>query len=642
MEEMIMEGSLLNEMMKLTMTTTEKQKPLESHWEFCYSTLLRDGARHALGKDSKIPSILFETGFHSKYIHALKEYLGIGEVLDVYCVAYCVIKALDAVEDDPTIPSELKVSILENFHRHIYDRDLQISCGTKLEKVLMDQYHHISTALLELQKGYQNLIEYVIKVMGAGMKKFILNEVVTLDDYNEYLYKVSGICFVEMSKVLHASNLEELTSDHLSNSMGVFVQKVHLIIDFFDDMKEIPKGRIYWPREIWSKYVDKLEDLTYKENSEKSLCCLNDMVTDALSHAVDCLEYLSILRHSVTFQTYAIMVIANFGSLSLCYNNIEVFSGRVKTSPGQYVKAFLGTKAMSDVYEAFNDIFSTLRTKIDSNDPNATKTLICVEQIQKVCEDSGLLNQRSSPSTQSARNPEVSFEEEVKELPAGLIRERIPKHVAIIIDGNRRWAKEKGLTTMEGHTAGLKRVMELVPLCYNYGIKVEVAFLMKLVEKSLEENSENFTRDGVRLSVIGESMNLPESLQRWITKATETTKNNSKLHVIMAINYGGRQDIIQACQKISHKVKDGVIKPEDIDETLLNQELGTNCTEFPYPDLLIRTSGEQRISNFLMWQLAYTELHFELSHWPDFGEKEFVKALLSFQARNRRFGGETA
>ncbi|MCL7046224.1 hypothetical protein MKW94_004032 [Papaver nudicaule] len=246
----------------------------------------------------------------------------------------------------------------------------------------------------------------------------------------------------------------------------------------------------------------------------------------------------------------------------------------------------------------------------------------------------------------------------MKELPAGLIRERIPKHVAVIMDGNRRWAEEKGLTTLEGHSAGLERILELLPLCYNYGIKVltvfafstenwrrsqvEVGSIMKLGEKLFTENLEKFTRDGVRLSVIGDSMKLPSSLQRWITKATETTKNNSRIHLIMAINYGGRHDIIQACQKISHKVKDGVIKPEDIDETILAQELGTNCTEFPYPDLLIRTGGERRISNFLMWQLAYTEIHFELAYWPDFGENELVKALLSYQARNRRFGGETA
>ncbi|KAI3851021.1 hypothetical protein MKX03_014446 [Papaver bracteatum] len=280
---------------------------------------------------------------------------------------------------------------------------------------------------------------------------------------------------------------------------------------------------------------------------------------------------------------------------------------------------------------------------------------------------SGMIRRRcyvfktSLPSSYSAKSRKVSLEEKdllVDELPAGLIRERIPNHVAVIMDGNRRWAKQKGLTTRDGHDAGLGRVLELIPLCCKYGVKVltvfafstenwnrsqeEVAIIMLLFGKLFTENLETFMREGVRVSVIGDWEKLPRSLQRCITNVTRSTKNNRRFHLIMAINYGGRHDIIQACRNISHKVKDGVIKPKDINEALINQELRTNCTEFPYPDLLIRTSGEQRISNFLMWQLAYTELYFESSFWPDFGNKEFVKALLSFQGRNRRFGGEAS
>ncbi|MCL7029250.1 hypothetical protein MKW94_028638 [Papaver nudicaule] len=271
---------------------------------------------------------------------------------------------------------------------------------------------------------------------------------------------------------------------------------------------------------------------------------------------------------------------------------------------------------------------------------------------------------KSSPFV---KNPKASLgkeeddDEVVNILPAGLIRERIPKHVAVIMDGNRRWAKEKGLATMEGHSAGAQRVLELIPLCCSYGIKVltlfafstenwnrsevEISFLMKLGEKMILEKLEEVMRQDVRISVIGDRgdmTKLPRSLQRLITKAIDSTKNNSRLHLIVAINYSGRCDIIQACQRIYEKVKDGIIKQENIDETLFTEQLETNCTELPYPDLLIRTSGELRISNFLIWQLAYTELYFEELFWPDFGEKEFVKALLSFQGRNRRFGGSTA
>ncbi|KAI3973494.1 hypothetical protein MKW92_041520 [Papaver armeniacum] len=203
------------------------------------------------------------------------------------------------------------------------------------------------------------------------------------------------------------------------------------------------------------------------------------------------------------------------------------------------------------------------------------------------------------------------------ELPSGLSRQLIPKHV-----------KKKGMPSMYGHRAGIQALIDLVPVWGNWGIKVLTVFAF---------SSENWIRtssmNSVRLSVIGDSTKLPNSLQRGIIKTTETTKNNSRFHLIMAVDYSGRNDIVQACQSISHKVKDGLFKPEDIDEPLLNQELQTNCTEFAYPDLLIRTSGELRMSNFLMWQLAYTELYFDESLWPDFGEKEFAMALHSFQKR---------
>ncbi|KAI3840820.1 hypothetical protein MKW92_034806 [Papaver armeniacum] len=243
-----------------------------------------------------------------------------------------------------------------------------------------------------------------------------------------------------------------------------------------------------------------------------------------------------------------------------------------------------------------------------------------------------------------------------EKLPVGLNRETIPKHVAVIMDGNRRWAKNKGLEPMLGHEAGARSLVKLLPLCRNWGIKVltvyafstenwirpkvEVDFLMKLFEKILKEELDSFMRQEVRISVIGDSKKLPRSLQKCITKVTETTKRNSGCHLIMAVNYSGRTDIVLACQRISNKVQDGLIQPEDIDERLITQELETKCTEFPYPDLLIRTSGELRLSNFLMWQLAYTELYFDESFWPDFGEKEFVQALQSFQRRQRRFGGQ--
>lgn len=139
--------------------------------------------------------------------------------------------------------------------------------------------------------------------------------------------------------------------------------------------------------------------------------------------------------------------------------------------------------------------------------------------------------------------------------------------------------------------------------------------------------------------MIGDTSKLPRHLSEWITHLEKTTMGNLRLHLVVAVNYSGKYDIVQACRKISQKVKDGLIGPEDVDEFLFEQALETECAEFPSPDLLIRTSGELRISNFLLWQLAYTELFFAQSYWPDFGETEFIEALSSFQQRHRRFGG---
>jgi len=139
--------------------------------------------------------------------------------------------------------------------------------------------------------------------------------------------------------------------------------------------------------------------------------------------------------------------------------------------------------------------------------------------------------------------------------------------------------------------------------------------------------------------VIGDLSKVPESLQRTVARVEDVTKDNKKLQLIVALNYGGKYDVVQACKRVAMKVKDGAVDVEDINESIIEKELETKCTEFPNPGLLIRTSGELRVSNFLLWQLAYTELYFSPKFWPDFGKDDFVDALRSFQHRQRRFGG---
>ncbi|KAG2705807.1 hypothetical protein I3760_05G072700 [Carya illinoinensis] len=268
--------------------------------------------------------------------------------------------------------------------------------GTKEYKVLMDQFHHVSIAFLELGKSYQEAIEDITKRMGAGMAKFICQEVESIDDYDEYCHYVAGLVGLGLSKLFHASGSEDLAPDHLSNSMGLFLQKTNIIRDYLEDINEIPKCRMFWPRQIWSKYVNKLEDLKYEENSEKAVQCLNDMVSNALIHVEDSLKYMAALRDLSIFRFCAIPQIMAIGTLALCYNNIEVFRGVVKMRRGLTAKVIDRTKTMADVYGAFFDFSCMLKSKVNKNDPNATKTLSRLDAILKTCRNSGVLNKRKS------------------------------------------------------------------------------------------------------------------------------------------------------------------------------------------------------------------------------------------------------
>ncbi|MGL4337128.1 MAG: isoprenyl transferase [Turicibacter sp.] len=228
----------------------------------------------------------------------------------------------------------------------------------------------------------------------------------------------------------------------------------------------------------------------------------------------------------------------------------------------------------------------------------------------------------------------------------------LPKHVAIILDGNGRWAKRRGLPRTAGHQEGALNVREITNLCGKLGIKAltvyafstenwkrpdeEVNFLMKLPIKFFDEFAPELIENGIRLKVIGNQAELPINLQNKINELTEKTKNNQVMTLTIALNYGSQDEITQAVQKIAKEVVDGSITINDISESKVNKHLMTS--DLPQLDLMIRTSGEQRISNFLLWQLAYAELYFTDVLWPDFKEAELYDAIHSFQKRNRRFG----
>ena len=228
----------------------------------------------------------------------------------------------------------------------------------------------------------------------------------------------------------------------------------------------------------------------------------------------------------------------------------------------------------------------------------------------------------------------------------------LPHHVAIIMDGNGRWAKKNGLPRIAGHKRGLESVRAVVNACADKGIPyltlfafssenwrrppTEVNLLMELFANALENKARKLHENDVRLRVLGDTSRFSAKIQMLIQRAEKLTEGNGRLNLTIAANYGGRWDIAQACRHIGEQVSAGELQPAEIDADLLGSHLVTHF--LPEPDLFIRTGGEQRISNFLLWQLAYSELYFTPTLWPEFNDTAFALALASFAKRQRRFG----
>jgi undecaprenyl diphosphate synthase len=229
----------------------------------------------------------------------------------------------------------------------------------------------------------------------------------------------------------------------------------------------------------------------------------------------------------------------------------------------------------------------------------------------------------------------------------------IPRHVAIIMDGNNRWAKRRSLPGAAGHRAGVEAIRTVLRTCRKSGVQVltlfafssenwsrpsaEVSALMQLFSLYLSSEVKKLHEDNVRMHFIGQRARLKSSLQKKMADAEQLTAANTGSHLVIAVDYGGQWDIVNAARELAQQVADGQLRPEQIDAELFDRY--TALSDLPKPDLLIRTAGEQRISNFLLWQLAYSELYFTDVFWPDFGELEMLRALQAFAQRERRFGG---
>ncbi|MBS1589015.1 MAG: isoprenyl transferase [Bacteroidetes bacterium] len=229
---------------------------------------------------------------------------------------------------------------------------------------------------------------------------------------------------------------------------------------------------------------------------------------------------------------------------------------------------------------------------------------------------------------------------------------RLPKHIAIIMDGNGRWAKERGEDRVYGHHEGVLSVRDIVNACGEIGIqyltlyafstenwnrpKEEVNALMELLVNTIRKEIDDLKKNNVKMHVIGDFESLPEVCQRELNEAKELTSMNTGVNLILALSYSSRWEIVRATQKIAQDAVSGVIRVEEIDDNLFRQYLTTS--EFPDPELMIRTSGEHRISNYLLYQLAYAELYFTNVHWPEFRKPHLIEAIANYQQRERRFG----
>jgi len=228
----------------------------------------------------------------------------------------------------------------------------------------------------------------------------------------------------------------------------------------------------------------------------------------------------------------------------------------------------------------------------------------------------------------------------------------IPTHIAIIMDGNGRWAKNRGQMRVSGHNAGVESVRDTVEACAELGVKFltlyafskenwkrpqqEVLALMQLLIQALRKETKTLHDNDIRLNAIGNVMDLPPKVREELAEAIALTKNNQRMVLSLALSYSGRWEIMQATRRIAEAVRRGELKPEDITDEIFEKHLATYG--MPHPDLLIRTSGEFRISNFLLWQLAYTEIHITDCYWPDFRRQKLYEAIVDFQRRERRFG----
>jgi farnesyl-diphosphate farnesyltransferase len=347
--------------LKMASVAANRAIPSDPNWAFCYQMLGRTCRSFSIVLQQLSPNLR-----------------------NAACVYYLVLRGLEAIEDDTTIDVNVKVGLLREFHKKLFDPMFRFPCGNNDYKFLTDKFHLISNAFKELAIGYQEVIAEIAERMGEGMVKYLTAEINSRADYNDYCHYTGGLVGLGLTRLFYTAGVEQFTPDYLSNAMGLFLQKTNIIRDYLEHVNAQPEPQRRWPREVWAKYADKLEDFKDGHNNSNALLCLNEMVTDALSHGLDCLQYMASLQDSANLRFCAIPQITALGTLAMCYNNVEVFRGSVRLRKGLTAK-ILDVKTMPDVYGAFYDFTGLLSDKMEKTDPSAALTSKYVEEIRSLC-----------------------------------------------------------------------------------------------------------------------------------------------------------------------------------------------------------------------------------------------------------------
>jgi len=305
---------------------------------------------------------------------------------DCVCVFYLTLRALASVEDDPAYPKEKKIPMLQNFYKHLKEESWALeNCGEKPhEKELLTNFPILLRFYHSLSLPYQQTISQITLEMGTGMSSFIGRKIHSLSDYNLYCHYVAGLVGVGLSRLFADSGLEDhsfFSADRiLSNSMGLLLQKTNIIRDYLEDVND---GREFWPKEIVEKYVKELKMFKEEEKKKLALECLNELITNALEHVNDNLEYMAKLKDPPIFNFCAIPQIMAIATLEACYNNYEVFKGVVKIRREVTEDILSNINGMESVYKWFKMFAIEIKDKVEDSDPHASKTKQICDSIQK-------------------------------------------------------------------------------------------------------------------------------------------------------------------------------------------------------------------------------------------------------------------